>query len=53
MVQCHYNRVYPVFLSLQYEILFCIQSTTDPSLKVVEDLRQQYPHIDVTVLTGG
>ena len=40
-------------ISLQYEVLFCVQSVTDPSLRVVEDLRQAYPHVDVTVLTGG
>lgn len=39
-------------LSLQYEILFCVQSVSDPSLRVVEDLRQVYPHVDIRVLTG-
>ena len=47
-----YVCMFHIISVLQYEILFCVQSVSDPSLKVVQDLRQAYPHVDVSVLTG-
>ncbi|CAG7834819.1 unnamed protein product [Allacma fusca] len=36
-----------------YEILFCVQDETDPCLKIVNELRQEYPKIDSRLFIGG
>ncbi|CAG0899615.1 unnamed protein product [Darwinula stevensoni] len=37
----------------QFEILFCIHEDGDPSIKIVEQLRKKYPHVDCQVFIGG
>ncbi len=43
-----------IFLSrLKFELLFCIQDNTDPSIGVVKRLMDKYPHIDAKLFTGS
>lgn len=39
-------------LSLQYELLFCIEDKCDPAISVVETLMQKYPMIDSKLFIG-
>ena len=34
----------------QYQIIFCVRSSTDPSIEVVEKLIQQFPEIDISLV---
>uniref|UniRef100_A0A1I8AVW7 ceramide glucosyltransferase n=1 Tax=Steinernema glaseri TaxID=37863 RepID=A0A1I8AVW7_9BILA len=36
-----------------YEILFCVQDSNDPALKLVESLRTKYKNVDSRVFIGG
>lgn len=34
----------------QYQIIFCVRSSTDPSIELVDKLKQQFPEIDITLV---
>ena len=37
----------------KFEILFCVQDTTDPVITVVNSLIEKYPNIDAKLFSGG
>lgn len=37
----------------QYELLFCVQDSTDPVISVVQDLIDKYPLVDAKLYIGG
>lgn len=37
----------------RYEILFCMESETDPASQIVEELKKKYPHITTRVFKGA
>ncbi|KXJ74655.1 hypothetical protein RP20_CCG013168 [Aedes albopictus] len=36
-----------------YELLFCVESSDDPAIDVVNRLREKYPNIETNLLLGG
>ncbi|WP_051289440.1 bacteriohopanetetrol glucosamine biosynthesis glycosyltransferase HpnI [Dolichospermum circinale] len=34
----------------QYQIIFCVRSSTDTSIELVDQLKQQFPEIDITLV---
>lgn len=37
----------------KYELLFCIQDKSDPSITLVNELMEKYPNVDARVFLGG
>ena len=37
----------------QFEILFCVQDSTDPVIAVVQELLAKYPDVDARLFVGG
>lgn len=38
--------------SLQFELLFCIQEESDPSIMLVKRLMEKYPKVDARIFIG-
>ena len=42
-----------MFILLQYELLFCVQNSQDADvIKLVNDLKSKYPHVDAQIFVG-
>ncbi|KAB7505471.1 Ceramide glucosyltransferase, partial [Armadillidium nasatum] len=37
----------------KFELLFCVQEESDPSIMIVEQLRKKHPHVDSSLFVGG
>lgn len=37
----------------KYELLFCVQDESDPSIMIVHQLQKKHPHVDCQLFTGG
>ncbi|CAL4142100.1 unnamed protein product, partial [Meganyctiphanes norvegica] len=37
----------------KFELLFCVQDESDPSIMIVNQLQKKHPHIDCQLFTGG
>ncbi|RWS28953.1 ceramide glucosyltransferase-like protein [Leptotrombidium deliense] len=49
----HKNTLIMLFLSTQFELLFCVHDEKDPSVAIVLALKEKYPHVDARLFVGG
>lgn len=40
-------------MTVQYELLFCVEDPGDPAVDVVQNLLNKYPYIDARLFLGG